>query len=542
LGTEFITSFLIEPEWTEIEVPIVSGYIGDYVWLEAFLTDDEGNPIEGYLIDFYVLSNPSWQFVDSDVTDSNGFATVQWGPITTSVVYIKCEFAGDPRFYRSSTGEDHVKPLITPTALTAIKYWWGEDLIISGNLHEPGPEGAGISNQMIYISITKGTSTIATFYAPTNDIGDFSVAWSPISSGCYSIWVYYPGDSLSGYAGSGDLLYEDVSWDELIGSWILLGIESDGGAWNGAVIGTAIAVGVLIGLVVFWGYGDLWWGAGTGALAGAIAGTLFGLWMGTYGFSGIDLGVIQLFSIGQNTNEKTYNDILVNVFGANGLSDAGDKQIYHWGLPPQYTLTQRLNTGLTGVTRAAFIYIGPSSLSGSNHLILPSPYNFDFTSYVQTNPNADNLYFVFIDSIINPKDQRNLMLDDLHNNQIEHVICVGNNDINIPFNNLYTQLFFENQKSHKFHTVQQTLDYAKGTFDQQALWFLVWGAVTSLALKEIIPMVFSLVAWLGGIATSDFEPLGWMIPAVVGIFIGAILAFIAINNVATKDSIYIKTG
>ncbi|MHA1267349.1 MAG: hypothetical protein ACTSRS_19075 [Candidatus Helarchaeota archaeon] len=554
-GTIFITTLVIEEEWTEIEVPIVTGQINDYVDLLAYLMDDEGNPLAGYLISFFVWVSANWEPAGTDTTDSNGLATVNWGPIPTSVVYIKADFAGDPGFYRSSTGEDHIKPQAIPTTLTTSRYWSRESLFIEGYLYA---QGTPLQNQLItaYIVNTNYVRMITDY---TDSNGKYIIEWSPPDPDHYSISISYSGTGV--YAGNTQFLSEAVSWDELIGAWILIGTEASGSGWNGLV---AIAITVLsltVWPAVFFGYGDLWWGAGIATVVTALIAVYYTLWLGWYGFGGIDLGPINLLSWGKNTNEHCYNKVLNFIVGANGLADTGDNVVYKWGLPSSsgnpawgYDSNHQIVATVDGIIasaldidiqRAAVIYIGPAELDTSDHIQLkgPNSYKFDLTFYADHYGTADKIYLLYLDSVINPKDRRNAALDYIHSAffDIDNIMCVGARDGQIPFANIYTMTFFQTQRDKRSMYILDTYIFVHSTIELQMIIYSLWGYASTGFISKIIPYVAALIgkiaAALGG---SIGSAAGWMAWAVVGIIMANLMVFIGGNTAAVRNSVYLK--
>ncbi|MHA1267344.1 MAG: hypothetical protein ACTSRS_19050 [Candidatus Helarchaeota archaeon] len=563
-GKEFITVLIIEMERTEIDVPDVSGTIGSDVDLEATLTDDEGNALAGYYVYFYVLVGTQWEPAGQQnwgITDSNGVATVKWGPIPTATLTIRAEFLGDPGYYFASSGEDHIIPLTIPTLLSLTSDWSGGDYVLQGDLKTQ--DNVPLSGLTITVTIVS-TNYMEIIQTQTATDGTYYVVWTPTDPDDYSIFVSYAGSEI--YSGSTVILSEVVSWHELIDSWILIGTEEDGHWWNvNIVAATTVILTAAVWLMVWAGYGDLWWGVAPATLVAAFVALFWIGFLGTYGYQGFSIpGVLWFYSIGRATCAYAYNRVWAAVFGAGDvLSDSGDREVDKWGLPgdPEWgkdssgqivkdvgqILDEALiDTATSTVTKAAFIYIGPSGVggAGTDHLSLQGPngYWFDFTQYVKTSPLAEKLYFVFIDSTIYPIDKRSAVVDALYSNDVENIITVGAYKETIPFSNVFTFVFFEKQKAFEYKTIGEALSGVHNTWFYVEVFFFAMAGYVTVLLEVWNILARAATMWSGFYLGAEifFVPAGWMKWAVIGAIVGMILFVLIFNAASTLNSVHSK--
>jgi nitrous oxidase accessory protein NosD/PKD repeat protein len=87
------TTLVMEPQ---------TANVGRGIIITATLSDEEHNPLFNKTVDFYMLTDQTWEYLGSNITDSNGEAQVLYVPQTTGTFQVKSEYSGSETYNMST--------------------------------------------------------------------------------------------------------------------------------------------------------------------------------------------------------------------------------------------------------------------------------------------------------------------------------------------------------------------------------------------------------------------------------------------------------
>lgn len=168
------------------------------------LTDSQGNPVSGALINFSLSPSVNGALTPTSApTNTNGQVTVTVGPLTQTQRYTLEAAAAN---MVNVTGTDAItvtpdlshlavlSPQITPTAIQSARDGGTQDATLTGTVEDQyGNLVPGVS-----VSATGGWDTAQTATGTTNSQGQFSVSLDPVTVG----GPYYPTIAVNGGSGT----------------------------------------------------------------------------------------------------------------------------------------------------------------------------------------------------------------------------------------------------------------------------------------------------------------------------------------------------
>ena len=195
-SSEKIGILTILKETTELNLTSISVNYGDICNITAWLKDDEGNPLEGKTVNFYVYYNNSWRLIGSAITNENGRALISYTPdILPGDYQIKASFDGDDyyggsEFIGTLTVNKEITMLTDPST-GAIRY---HNVTICTYLTDD--EGNAIARRVVYFEYYDGSSWVLLSSSVTDETGRACITFNvTLEEGTYDLRVRFDGDN-----------------------------------------------------------------------------------------------------------------------------------------------------------------------------------------------------------------------------------------------------------------------------------------------------------------------------------------------------------
>ncbi|OYT38818.1 MAG: hypothetical protein B6U89_05235, partial [Desulfurococcales archaeon ex4484_58] len=187
---------------TVLSLEDVSVEFSDYVILSSKLVIDNGTPIEGEIVNFYIYRNGEWEFLGSITTDSSGVAELQWKVLVSPGTYqIKAVYSGSSEYkpsetYATLTVYKEVS-VINAYVIGTIRYNDEAEILVELKDNDDTP----IDNVYVKLYLLRGSNREYLGKALTDTDGYAIISFNAyMAPGTYTVEVVFDGNPY--YTGS----------------------------------------------------------------------------------------------------------------------------------------------------------------------------------------------------------------------------------------------------------------------------------------------------------------------------------------------------